>query len=73
MTDAYNLHRFLTAQGPPTTQASLNSGPREISTTGSGLSSLKSMGLGHSSMARQFAIALLDETKAYMLRSQSMA
>ena len=66
MTDEYNLHRFLTAQAPAyhTVLAELRAGRK----SGHWIWFIfpQIAGLGHSAMAQQFAIASLDEAKAYL-------
>jgi uncharacterized protein (DUF1810 family) len=73
MTDKYNLHRFLDAQARTyeTVLSELRAGRKSSHWIWCIFPQIK--GLGHSAMARQFAIASLDEAKASMLRSQSMA
>ncbi len=66
MTDIYNLHRFLTAQEPVYDEvlAELHAGRK--STHWIWFIFPQVTGLGHSAMAQQFAIASLDEAKAYL-------
>ncbi|MBI5672684.1 MAG: DUF1810 family protein [Nitrospirae bacterium] len=73
MTDAYHLHRFLTTQAPTydTVLAELRAGRKSSHWIWCIFPQIA--GLGRSGMAQQFAIASLDEAKAYMLRSPSMA
>ncbi len=65
MGDVYNLHRFLTAQAPTyhTVLAELRTGKKSSHWIWFIFPQIA--GLGHSSMAQQFAIASLDEAKAY--------
>lgn len=73
MTDKYNLHRFLDAQASTynTVLAELRAGRKFSHWIWFIFPQIA--GLGHSRMTQQFAIASLDEAKADMLRSQSMA
>jgi uncharacterized protein (DUF1810 family) len=73
MTDIYNLQRFLGAQERVynTVLDELQAGRK--STHWIWFIFPQIAGLGHSSMTQQLAIASLDEDKASMLRSQSMA
>lgn len=73
MTDKYHLHRFLDAQASTynTVLAELHAGRRCCHWIWCIFPQITC--LGHSSIAQQFAIASLDEAKADMLRSQSMA
>ena len=66
MTDDYNLHRFLDAQEPvyDTVLAELRAGRK--SSHWIWFIFPQVAGLGHSAMARQFAIGSLDEAKAYL-------
>ena len=66
MTDIYNLHRFLTAQAPVynTVLAELRAGRKSSHWIWFIFPQIA--GLGHSSMAQQFAIASLDEAKSYL-------
>lgn len=66
MTDDYNLHRFLTAQEPVynTVLAELRAGRKSSHWIWFIFPQIA--GLGHSSMAQQFAITSLDEAKAYL-------
>ncbi len=66
MSDAYNLHRFLTAQEPvyDTVLAELRSGRKSSHWIWFIFPQI--VGLGHSAMAQQFAITSLDEAKAYL-------
>ena len=66
MTDIHNLHRFLTAQEPvyDTVLAELRSGRKSSHWIWFIFPQIA--GLGHSAMAQQFAIASLDEAKAYL-------
>ncbi len=65
MTDAYNLHRFLDAQEGvyDTVLAELRAGRKSSHWIWFIIPQIA--GLGHSSMAQQFAIGSLDEAKAY--------
>ncbi|MGB4068554.1 MAG: DUF1810 domain-containing protein [Nitrospira sp.] len=65
MTDAYNLHRFLDAQERvyDTVLAELRAGSKSSHWIWFIFPQIA--GLGHSAMAQQFAIASLDEAKAY--------
>ncbi|MBX3319627.1 MAG: DUF1810 family protein [Nitrospira sp.] len=65
MGDAYNLHRFLTAQAPTyeTVLSELRAGRK--SSHWMWFIFPQIAGLGHSAMAQQFAIGSLDEAKAY--------
>lgn len=73
MTDKCNLQHFLTAQAHTykTGLNKLRAGRKSSHWICFIFPQIK--GLGHSSMSQQFAIASLDEAKADMLRSQSMA
>jgi uncharacterized protein (DUF1810 family) len=73
MADAYNLQRFLDAQAH--TYETVLSELRAERKSSHWIWCIfpQITGLGHSGMSQQFAIALLDEAKASMLRSQSMA
>lgn len=66
MTNAYNLHRFLAAQAPTynTVLAELRAGRKSSHWIWFIFPQIT--GLGHSAMARQFAIASIDEAKAYL-------
>ena len=66
MTDNYNLHRFLDAQGRvyDTVLAELRAGRKSSHWIWFIFPQIT--GLGHSSMAQQFAITSLDEAKAYL-------
>ncbi|MBM4128184.1 MAG: DUF1810 domain-containing protein [Nitrospira sp.] len=66
MTDAYNLHRFLTAQAPTydSVLAELRAGRKSSHWMWFIFPQLT--GLGHSAMAQQFAITSLDEANAYL-------
>jgi len=66
MSDTYNLHRFLDAQAPiyDTVLAELRAGRKSSHWIWFIFPQIT--GLGHSSMAQQFAIASLDEAKAYL-------
>lgn len=66
MTDAYNLHRFLDAQEGvyDTVLAELRTGRKSSHWIWFIFPQIA--GLGHSGMAQQFAIASLDEAKAYL-------
>lgn len=66
MTDDYNLHRFLIAQAPvyDTVLAELRAGRKSSHWIWFIFPQI--IGLGHSSMAQQFAIGSLDEAKAYL-------
>ncbi|NUM59719.1 MAG: DUF1810 domain-containing protein [Bdellovibrionaceae bacterium] len=66
MSDIYNLHRFLTAQEPVynTVLAELRAGRKSSHWIWFIFPQIA--GLGHSSMAQQFAITSLDEAKAYL-------
>ena len=66
MTDAYNLHRFLTAQEGvyDTVLAELRTGRKARHWIWFIFPQIA--GLGHSAMAQQFAITSLDEAKAYL-------
>lgn len=66
MADAYNLHRFLTAQASTynTVLAELRAGRKSSHWVWFIFPQIA--GLGHSDMAQQFAIASLDEAKAYL-------
>ncbi|MBH0201564.1 MAG: DUF1810 domain-containing protein [Nitrospira sp.] len=66
MSDAYNLHRFLTAQAPTyhTVLDELRAGRK--SSHWMWFIFPQIAGLGHSAMAQQFAISSLDEAKAYL-------
>ncbi|HBH81502.1 MAG TPA: DUF1810 domain-containing protein [Nitrospira sp.] len=66
MTDRYNLQRFLGAQEPvyDTVRAELQA--RRKSSHWIWFIFPQIAGLGHSNMAQQFAIASLDEAKAYL-------
>ena len=69
MNDAYNLHRFLTAQESvyDTVVAELRAGRKSSHWIWFIFPQIA--GLGHSAMAQQFAIASLDEAKAYLQHS----
>jgi uncharacterized protein (DUF1810 family) len=66
MSDIYNLHRFLTAQAPTydTVLAELRAGRKACDWIWFIFPQIT--GLGHSTMAQQFAIASLSEAKAYL-------
>lgn len=66
MADAYNLQRFLTAQASTynTVLAELRAGRKSSHWVWFIFPQIA--GLGHSDMAQQFAIASLDEAKAYL-------
>ena len=66
MTDPYNLHRFLTTQEDvyDTVLAELRAGRKSSHWIWFIFPQIT--GLGHSAMAQQFAIASLDEAKAYL-------
>ncbi|NGZ96816.1 MAG: DUF1810 domain-containing protein [Nitrospira sp. WS110] len=66
MSDAYNLHRFLTAQAPiyDTVLDELRAGRKSSHWIWFIFPQIA--GLGHSAMAQQFAITSLDEAKAYL-------
>ncbi len=66
MTNAYNLHRFLTAQAPTydTVLAELRAGRKASHWIWFIFPQIT--GLGRSGMAQQFAIGSLDEAKAYL-------
>ena len=66
MTDAYNLHRFLGAQGRiyDTVLAELRAGRKSSHWVWFIFPQIA--GLGHSAMAQQFAIDSLDEAKSYL-------
>lgn len=66
MSDACNLHRFLTAQAPSynTVLAELRAGRKSSHWIWFIFPQIA--GLGHSSMAQQFAIGSIDEAKAYL-------
>ncbi|MDR4470861.1 MAG: DUF1810 domain-containing protein [Nitrospira sp.] len=66
MGDVYNLQRFLTAQAPTydTVLAELRAGRKSSHWIWFIFPQIA--GLGRSSMAQQFAIASLDEAKAYL-------
>ena len=66
MTDAYNLHRFLTAQTSvyDTVLAELRAGRKSSHWIWFIFPQIA--GLGHSAMAQKFAIDSLDEAKAYL-------
>ncbi len=66
MTDNYNLHRFLDAQGRvyDTVLAELRAGRKSSHWIWFIFPQIT--GLGHSSMAQEFAITSLDEAKAYL-------
>lgn len=66
MTDAYNLQRFLDAQGHvyDTVLGELRAGRKSSHWIWFIFPQIK--GLGHSGMAQKFAIASLDEAKAYL-------
>lgn len=66
MTETYNLHRFLTAQAPtyPTVLAELRAGRKSSHWIWFIFPQIA--GLGRSGTAQQFAIASLDEAKAYL-------
>ncbi|TKB68872.1 MAG: DUF1810 domain-containing protein [Nitrospira sp.] len=69
MNDAYNLHRFLTAQAPTydTVLAELRAGRKSSHWIWFIFPQIA--GLGRSEMAQQFAIGSLDEAKAYLQHS----
>ncbi|MGZ8386034.1 MAG: DUF1810 family protein [Nitrospira sp.] len=73
MSGAYNLHRFFDAQEHvyDTVLDELRAGRKSSHWIWFIFPQIT--GLGHSDMAQQFAITPLDEAKASMLRSQSMA
>ena len=66
MTDVYNLHRFLSAQAPiyDTVLAELRAGRKSSHWIWFIFPQIA--GLGRSATAQQFAIASLDEAKAYL-------
>jgi uncharacterized protein (DUF1810 family) len=66
MDDKYNLTRFVRAQDPvyPRVVAELGAGRKASHWMWFAFPQLA--GLGHSSMARQYAIASLDEARAYL-------
>ncbi|MEQ1793197.1 MAG: DUF1810 domain-containing protein [Nitrospira sp.] len=66
MSDAYNLHRFLTAQSPTynTVLAELRAGRKSSHWIWFIFPQIT--GLGHSGTARKFALASLDEAKTYL-------
>ena len=66
MSDIYNLYRFLTAQAPTydTVLDELRAGRKASHWIWFIFPQIA--GLGHSSMAQQFAIGSLDEAKAYL-------
>ncbi|QPD06033.1 MAG: hypothetical protein Nkreftii_003807 [Candidatus Nitrospira kreftii] len=66
MSDAYNLHRFLTAQEPvyDTVLDELRAGRKASHWIWFIFPQIA--GLGHSGMAQQFAIGSLDEAKVYL-------
>ena len=66
MSDVYNLDRFITAQAPvyDTVLAELRAGRRSSHWIWFIFPQIA--GLGHSNMAQQFAIASLEEAKAYL-------
>ena len=66
MTDGHNLQRFLAAQAPSynTVLAELRAGRKSSHWIWFIFPQIA--GLGHSAMAQQFAIASLDEAKAYL-------
>ncbi|MGE0645785.1 MAG: DUF1810 domain-containing protein [Nitrospira sp.] len=66
MDDAYNLHRFLAAQEPvyDTVLAELRAGRKSSHWIWFIFPQIA--GLGHGSMAQQFAIGSLDEAKRYL-------
>ncbi|MEK6785931.1 MAG: DUF1810 family protein [Nitrospirota bacterium] len=66
MTDAYNLHRFLTAQAPTydTVLAELRAGRKFRHWIWFIFPQIA--GLGHSEISQKFAIASLDEAKTYL-------
>jgi uncharacterized protein (DUF1810 family) len=66
MTEVYNLQRFLAAQGSTydTVLAELHAGRKSSHWIWFIFPQIA--GLGHSAMAQQFAIASLDEAKAYL-------
>ena len=66
MTDAYNLHRFLDAQGRvyDTVLSELRAGRKSSHWIWFIFPQIA--GLGHSGMAQQFAIASLAEARAYL-------
>ena len=66
MSDTYNLHRFLTAQAPTydTVLAELRAGRKSSHWIWFIFPQIA--GLGHSAVSQQFAIASLDEAKAYL-------
>jgi len=65
MPDPYNLHRFLSAQAPVIEQvrAELRAGQKRGHWMWFVFPQIA--GLGHSDMARRFAVASLDEARAY--------
>ena len=69
MDDPHNLERFIAAQAPvyPTVLAELKAGRKRSHWMWFIFPQLA--GLGHSTMARQFAIASLDEAAAYLAHS----
>ena len=66
MTDAYNLHRFLDAQAPTYDTVLSELRPGRKSNHWIWFIFPQIAGLGHSDMARTFAIGSLDEAKAYL-------
>lgn len=66
MPDAYNLHRFLTAQAPIYNNVLGELRARRKSSHWIWFIFPQIAGLGHSAMAQQFAIASLNEAKAYL-------
>jgi uncharacterized protein (DUF1810 family) len=66
MRDAYNLHRFLTAQAPTchTVLAELRAGRKSSHWIWFIFPQI--IGLGHSSMVQHFAIGSLDEAMSYL-------
>ena len=66
MSNAYNLHRFLDAQTPvyDTVLAELRAGRKSSHWIWFIFPQIA--GLGHSSMAQQFAIASIEEAKTYL-------
>ena len=66
MNDTYNLHRFIDAQAPVYDEvlAELRAGRKSSHWIWFVFPQIA--GLGHSAMAKQFAIGSLDEAKAYL-------
>jgi uncharacterized protein (DUF1810 family) len=73
MADAYNLQRFLDAQAHTYETVLSELLAERKSSHWIWFIFPQITGLGCSSMSQQFTIGSLDEAKAYMLRSQSMA